>query len=148
MNNGKGFRTVVLRRLLSGVTFSKATILAALSLGAALTINQASAQDYGFVKANLDWSAGDHGFNEGGLCGVNALQGIAGIQLPNVPFQYQIIGNVWDRTNMMNAAQAAFRIGFVDAAVNTAICSQIHNGPVHVALARRRDLIVVWFNSR
>jgi hypothetical protein len=148
MNNSKGFRTVVLQRFLSRVALRKATVLAALLLGAALTSNQASAQDYSFVKANLDWSAGDHGFNEGGLCGVNALQGIGGIQLPSVPFEYQILGNVWDRTNMMNAAQAAFRMGFVDAAVNTALCSQIHNGPVQQALAQRPDLIVAWFSRR
>jgi hypothetical protein len=148
MNNDKGFRSVVPQRFLSAVVLKKAIVLAALLLGAALTGNQASAQDYGFVKANLDWSAGDHGFNEGALCGVNALQGIAGIQLPNVPLEYQILGNVWDRTNMMNAAQAAFRMGFVNAAVNTALCSQIHNGPVQQALARRPDLIVAWFSNR
>jgi hypothetical protein len=148
MNNVKGFRSVVLKRLLRRVVLNKAMVLAVLLLGAALTTNQVSAQDFGFVKANLDWSAGDHGFNEGGLCGVNALQGIAGIQLPNVPLEYQILGNVWDRTNMMNAAQAAFRMGFVDAAVNTALCSQIHNGPVQQALAQRPDLIVAWFRNR
>jgi hypothetical protein len=148
MNNGKGFGSVSLQRFVSWVVLKKAMVLAALLLGAALTISQANAQDYGFVKANLDWSAGDHGFNEGGLCGVNALQGISGISLPNVPFEYQVLGNVWDRTNMMNAAQAAFRMGFVNAAVNTALCSQIHNGPVQQALAQRPDLIVAWFKSR
>ena len=148
MKHGRGFRSLFLQRLLTRVALNKVAVLTSLLLSASLMTQQASAQDYGFVKANLDWSAGDHGFNEGGLCGVNALQGIAGIQLPSVPFQYQIIGNVWDRTNMMNAAQAAFRMGFVGAAVNAALCSQIHNGPVQQALARRPDLIVAWFNSR
>lgn len=148
MNHTKVFGSIFLQRFLSGVVFSKVIVLAGLVLGAALTISQAGAQDYGWVKAQLDWSAGDHGFNEGGLCGMQALQGIAGIALPNVPFQYQIIGNVWDRTNMMNAAQAAFRLGFVGPAVNTALCSQIHNGPVQDGLAQRQDLIVAWFNSR
>lgn len=141
MKNGKRTRLASPLQFLSGVVLNKAMILAGLLLGAALTINQAGAQDYGWVKAQLDWAAGDHGFNEGGQCGVNALQGIAGVPLPNVPFEYQILGNVWDRTNMMNAAQSAFRMGFVDAAVNAAICSQVHNGPVHDALAKRRDLI-------
>ena len=148
MHHFKGFRSVVLQRFLTGFLLKAVTALAAVLLVAALTTKPARAQDYGFVKTNLDWSAGDHGFNEGALCGAIALQGIAGVQLPNVPFQYQILGNVWDRTNMMNAAQAAFRMGFVDAAVNTAICSQVHNGPVHDALARRRDLIVTWFSNR
>jgi len=148
MSNGKGFRSIFLQRLLTGVVLKKAIVLAGLVLGAALTINQAGAQDYGWVKAQLDWAAGDHGFNEGGLCGMQALQGIGGIALPNVPFQYQIIGNVWDRTNMMNAAQAAFRMGFVGPAVSTALCSQAHNGPVQAGLAQRQDLIVAWFNSR
>ena len=148
MNNGKGFGSVSLQRFVSGVVLKKAMVLAALLVGAALTISQANAQDYSFVRANLDWSAGDHGFNEGGLCGVNALQGISGISLPNVPFEYQVLGNVWDRTSMMNAAQAAFRMGFVSASVNTALCSQIHNGPVQQALAQRPDLIVAWFKSQ
>lgn len=162
MNNHKGFQSIFLNRLLSGALLNKSKLFASLLLGAALAINQASAQDharlalgqadsavdYDFVKVNLDWSARDHGFNEGALCGVNALQGISGISLPNVPFEYEILGNVWDRTSMMNAAQAAFRMGFVDAAVNTAVCSQIHNDPVHQALARRADLIVAWFSSR
>ena len=57
MNNGKGFGSVSLQRFVSGVVLKKAMVLAALLLGAALTISQANAQDYGFVKANLDWSA-------------------------------------------------------------------------------------------
>lgn len=147
MNNGKKSRSFR-QQILGGALFSKAVLLAGFVFGAALAINQANAEDYGWVKAQLDWSAGDHGFNEGGLCGMQALQGIAGIALPNVPFQYQIIGNVWDRTNMMNAAQAAFRMGFVGPAVNTALCSQAHNPPVQAGLAQRQDLIVAWFNSR
>ena len=127
---------------------SKAIAGMAIATGLLGTIGVAQAQDYNFVAGNLNWSAGDHGFNEGALCGFNALQGIAGIQLPNVPFQYEILGNVWDRTNMMNAAQAAFRMGFVNAAVTTALCSQKHNPPTEQALAARPDLIIAWFNSR
>jgi hypothetical protein len=127
---------------------SKAIAGMAIATGLCGTIGVAQAQDYAFVAGNLNWSTGDHGFNEGAQCGVNALQGIAGIALPNVPFVYQILGNAWDRTNMMGAAQVAFRMGYVAAAVNTAICSQIHNGPVHQGLAQRRDLIIAWFNSR
>jgi hypothetical protein len=52
MNNGKGFGSVSLQRFVRGVVLKKAMVLAALLLGAALTISQANAQDYGFVKAN------------------------------------------------------------------------------------------------
>jgi hypothetical protein len=44
---------------------------------------------------------------------------------------------------MMGAAQAAFNLGYVDAAVNTAICSEAHN-----YLTQTRDLIIAWFVSR
>jgi|SRR5579872_1846610 len=99
------------------------------------------------VYVNLNWSAGDHGFNEGGLCGVEALGGIAGIQLPNVPFEYQILGNTWDRTNMMGAAVAAYRLGYVDAAVNAAICSQIHNDGAHQLLSANRGIVAQWLGQ-
>jgi hypothetical protein len=127
---------------------SKAIAAMAIATGLLGTIGVAHAQDYGFVKLNLDWPAMDHGFNEGALCGFNALKGVPGIQLPNYPFQYRILGNVWDRTNMMRAAQGAFNLGYVDAAVNVALCSQIHDVSVQQALALRRDLIVAWFSSR
>ena len=41
----------------------------------ALTVSKANAQDVSTpVYMNLNWSAGDSGFNEGGLCGFQALQ--------------------------------------------------------------------------
>jgi hypothetical protein len=124
---------------------SKAIAGMAIATGLFATVGVAQAQDYGFVAGNLNWSRGDHGFNEGAVCGFNALQG-TGIQIP-IPFGYQILGNVWDRTNMMGAARFAFQLGFVDAAVNTAICSQIHNPPVYNYLAQNRYLIAVWFSQ-
>jgi len=126
---------------------SKAIAGMAIAMGLFGTIGVAQAQDWNYVAGNLNWSARDHGFNEGAQCGFNYLQGIAGIQLP-FPGDYYVLGNVWDRTNMMGAAQLAFRMGYVDAAVNVALCSQIHNYPVQQALAQRPDLIVAWFNSR
>jgi hypothetical protein len=127
---------------------SKAIAGIAVSTGLLGTIGVAQAQDYGFGKDSLEWASRDHGFNEGGLCGMNSLQATAGVQVPNVPFEYQILGNVWDRTNMMGAAQAAFNLGYVDAAVNTAICSQAHNQPVFNYLAQNRQLIIFWFSHR
>jgi hypothetical protein len=100
------------------------------------------------VYTNLYWSKGDTGFNEGGLCGVQALQGIAGIQLPNVPFEYQVLGNVWNRVNMMNAAIAAYRLGFTDAAVNAAVCSQVHNGGVYQLLSANRGMVAQWLSQQ
>jgi hypothetical protein len=82
------------------------------------------------------------------VCGITYLQGIAGVAIPNAQIPEPILGNIWDRTNMMGAAQTAFRLGFVDAAVNVALCSQIHNPPVQSALAQRRYLIAAWFGSR
>jgi hypothetical protein len=120
-----------------------------LLLGAALTFTQATAraQDSATINAvygNLDWSSRDHGFNEGAECGANALGGM--VQLP-VPFLGQVLGNIWDRTNMMGAAVAAYRAGYRDAAINAAICSQIHNGGVYALLSAHRDIVGNWLSS-
>lgn len=120
-----------------------------LLLGAALTFTQANAQaqDAATINAvygNLNWSAGDHGFNEGAECGANALGGV--VQVP-VPFLGQVLGNIWDRTNMMGAAVLAYRAGYRDAAINAAICSQIHNGGVYALLSANRGIVGNWLAS-
>jgi|ERR1035438_4135842 hypothetical protein len=99
------------------------------------------------VYTNLNWSAGDHGYNEGALCGVQALQGITGVQLPNIPFEEDVLGNIWDRTNMMGAAVLAYQLGYVDAAVDAANCSQIHNDPVYQLLSQHTDMVEDWLSS-
>jgi len=121
-----------------------------LLLGAALTITQvnAQAQDAATINAvygNLDWSSRDHGFNEGAECGANALGGV--VQIPQIPFAGQVLGNVWDRTNMMGAAVLAYRAGYRDAAINAAICSQIHNGGVYALLSANRGIVGNWLAS-
>jgi hypothetical protein len=92
------------------------------------------------VYAHLNWSSGDHGFNEGAECGANALRGL--VQLP--AFIGQGLGNTWDRTNMMNAAVEAYRAGHRDAAINAAICSQIHNGQAYNLLSANRNIVENW----
>jgi hypothetical protein len=121
-----------------------------LLLGAALTFTQANAQaqDAATINAvytNLKWSSGDHGFNEGAQCGANALGGGL-VQLP-IPFPGQVLGNIWDRTNMMGAAVGAYRAGYVDAAINAAICSQIHNQGVYALLSANRGIVGNWLAS-
>jgi hypothetical protein len=120
-----------------------------LLLGAALTFTQANAQaqDAATINAvygNLDWSSRDHGFNEGAECGANALGGA--VQVP-VPFFGQVLGNIWDRTNMMGAAVVAYRAGYRDPAINAAICSQIHNGEVYALLSANRGIVGNWLAS-
>lgn len=131
----------------------KAKAIAALLIGAALTVNKASAQDENTavryaVYTNLNWSAGDHGYNEGALCGVQALQGISGVELPTIPFEEDVLGNIWDRTNMMGAAVLAYQLGYVEAAVDAATCSQIHNDVVYQLLSDHPDTVQNWLSSQ
>jgi hypothetical protein len=100
------------------------------------------------VYSNLDWSKGDSGYNEGALCGVQALTGIAGITLPTIPFEQDALGNIWPRVDMMNAAIAAYRLGFVDQAVQAATCSQIHNDPVYQLLSNNPDIVAEWLSEQ
>lgn len=96
------------------------------------------------VYAHLEWSSRDHGFNEGAECGANALAG-SGVQLPR--FGGQVLGNTWDRTNMMSAAVAAYHAGYRDAAINAVICSQIHNGQAYALLSANRNVVGNWLAS-
>lgn len=99
------------------------------------------------VYNHLDWSSRDHGYNEGALCGIEALQGIAGVELPSIPFEQDLLGNIWDRTNMMGAAVQAYRLGFHDEAVSAAACSQIHNSPAYQLLSGHPDIVEYWLDS-
>jgi hypothetical protein len=125
----------------------KYKLVVALLFSAVLTISKANAQDVASdVYRNLNWSGGDSGFNEGGLCGFQALQGVAGVELPDVPFEYQVLGNVWPRVDMMNAAIFAYRSGFTGAGVAAAICSQIHNPPVYELLSQNPGIVAEWLD--
>ncbi len=97
---------------------------------------------------SLNWSAGDSGYNEGALCGLQSLEGIAGIQLPSIPFEEDALGNIWHRVDMMNAAVYAYQLGYTDAAVNAAICSQVHNDAVYQLLLDNPDMVAEWLSRR
>jgi hypothetical protein len=123
-------------------------IATALLIGAVFTFTQANAQDVTeAVYTNLNWSAADSGYNEGALCGFRILETISGVQLPTLPYEENALGNIWPRVDMMNAALVAYSLGYTDAAVDVAICSQIHNGPVHQLLSEHRDTIEDWFED-
>jgi hypothetical protein len=95
------------------------------------------------VNCGLEWCSRDHGFNEGATCGLNALGGTSVGGLPGMATQ-AILGNTWDRTNMMGATKAAARAGQHEAAIDAAICCQIHNGPYHAYLEANRAAVLAW----
>jgi len=108
---------------------------------------------YHSVEEGLSWCSSDHGFNEGATCGVNALGGVAGISLPPLVAQ-PILGNTWDRTNMMGATKAAFSVGkssgdtnTIERAIDAAICCQSHNPHMHNCLATNRVAIRNWLEA-
>jgi len=98
------------------------------------------------LDQQLDWCSRDHGFNEGAVCGANTLTnaGLSGV--PAIAGG-AILGNTWDRTNMMGAAVAASRTGQEDAAVNVAICCQIHNPDAHACLENNRAEVQRWLDA-
>lgn len=108
--------------------------------------NQPNGQPYDLEAHGLQWCARDHGFNEGATCG---LSGLAGINLTGLPAlaPQPILGNTWDRTNMIGAAKAAAKAGHVEAAVNAAICCQIHNPHMHTCMMNHRSEIAAWLRS-
>lgn len=101
----------------------------------------------GTVEGHLNWCSTDAGFNEGAVCGVNALAsaGISG--LPAIAGG-AILGNLWNRTNMMGATKAAFAVGQRDAAVNAAICCQIHNSDARACLENNRSAVSAWIGGQ
>jgi len=120
----------------------------ALLLAMGVVPSQAHAQDAAArVYGNLDWSVRVHGFNEGAVCGLQALLGIPGLSLP-VPLPEEILGNIWDRTDMMGAAVLAYRLGYRDQAVEAAMCSQIHNATEYPFLLNHPDIVETWLSSQ
>jgi hypothetical protein len=85
--------------------------------------------------------------NEGAECGAQALSGIAGVQLPDIPFEGAVLGNIWDGTNMMGGAIWAYHNGFPDQAIDAAICSQIHNNDAHQLLSDNRNIVGDWLSN-
>ena len=95
----------------------------------------------------LEWCSRDHGFNEGAKCGAEALSGQSVGGVPAVAAS-AILGNTWDRTNMIGAARAAAKANrgpeLDGMAARAATCCQIHNGPIHNCLAGNQAAVVQW----
>lgn len=115
-------------------------VFAAIVFAPTFAVAQDCASD---VPAHLDWCSRDHGFNEGATCGINTLGSVL-TGLPAVVAQ-PILGNVWDRTNMMGAAKVAWNAGYTQQAIDAAVCCQIHNPSAQACLAAHRDLVAAWF---
>jgi hypothetical protein len=98
------------------------------------------------VAIHLDWACGDWGHNEGAGCAAAVLGPLVGIPIPDVAGM--LLGEVWKRGDMMSAAKHAFKLGHYEAAVSAAICSQVHNQPVHDYLVQHRDRVKEWFTQR
>jgi hypothetical protein len=106
------------------------------------------------VEQALQWCAGDHGTNEGALCGASYLH-VEGAS----PFGVVIspaLANTWDRTNMVDAAAtgakaakaSGWKTGPGDLAVAAAICCQAHNPPVAHCLLNHREAVWNWLIAR
>jgi len=98
------------------------------------------------VPKHLDWCKGDTGYNEGAVCGANALAGIAGIQVPDAA--QPALGNVWHRDAMMRATIQAWKAGAKSQAMDAAICCQVHNGEAHACLSSHHDQVKDWLNGQ
>jgi hypothetical protein len=114
-----------------------------LLFSAAALMGQCPAGD---VDVHLNWCSGDHGFNEGATCGLNALGNTGLTGLPALAAQ-PILGNTWDRTNMMGATIVAYKAGYTKEAIDAAICCQIHTPGAHECLASHRDFVGQWLKS-
>lgn len=102
---------------------------------------------YHTVEEGLEWCSRDHGFNEGATCGLNALGGTGISGLPGIASD-AILGNTWDRTNMMGAAKAAFKLGKRSQAIDAAACCQIHNPHMDNCLKSNRGAISAWLEAK
>ena len=121
--------------------------LIAFPMGASADVTCTGAAGNTFsLDAQLDWCSTNHGFNEGAVCGLNALGGTGISGLPAIA-SGTVLGNTWDRTNMMGATKAANNAGQKDAAVAAAICCQIHNPDAHACLANNRNAVQAWLDS-
>ena len=97
------------------------------------------------VPKHLDWCSTNHGVNEGASCGFSALTG-TGVSLP-LNVDRAVLANTWDRTNMMGATKAAWRLGAKDKAVAAAVCCQEHEKTAQRCVASRPDLVRAWLSA-
>lgn len=100
---------------------------------------------HGSVYGHLNWCAVDHGYNEGARCGYNVLR-VALNGLPDLPDP--VLGNAWDRTNMMGAARLAYSAGWHTEAIDAAVCCQEHNKPAQKCLSDNRGAVNDWLAGR
>jgi hypothetical protein len=95
------------------------------------------------ADAHMDWCSRDHGFNEGATCGASALSGVGLSGVPALVPQ-PILGNTWDRTNMIALAKTAYKAGQQEKAIDAVVCCQVHNGGAHQCLQSHRDRVAAW----
>ncbi len=98
------------------------------------------------VSSNLNWSRGDTGHNEGAGCAVSILAGKLGLAVP-AAHQFLPYGEVFKRDAMMRIAREAYNKGYHSDAIAVAICSQVHNGPIHQCLVDNTPAIDEWFQN-
>jgi hypothetical protein len=95
------------------------------------------------VESALEWCARDQGFNEGAACGAEAL----GASAPNADLlNRRLSGKFWTRAEMMSAAREAAKNGYVEQAVEGAICCQIQSPEVSSCLRRNSLAVARWLD--
>jgi hypothetical protein len=102
-------------------------------------------------RAQLNWSAGDTGFNEGAEEGVKLLARY-GIKLPPPidSLAGKVAGNVWKRRDMMAFAKTLAKAGGpqnLQGAVGLAILSQWHNCHAFRTLLWNVPVVIQWVQS-
>ena len=122
-----------------------AAIAAVAAIVEATTCTGAAGNQFSAEEA-LEWCSHDHGFNEGAVCGATALANLGSSGVPAAAAG-AILGNTWDRTDMMGAARVAARVGQVDAAVDAAMCCQLHNPDAYKCLVDHRAAVQQWLTK-
>jgi len=103
---------------------------------------------YHSVEEGLEWcSRNSSGFNEGAECGATALSSTTVPGLASLAVQ-PVLGNIWSRTDMMNATRQAWNLNFTNQAIQSAICCQVHNPHMHNCLAANQSAIADWLSGR
>ncbi len=115
-------------------------------LSCCLVMANARAQCPRDIADHLNWCSGDHGFNEGAVCGLSALSTARVAGLPAMTSE-AVLGSTWDRTNMMHMTLVAFRHGAQNQAVAAAACCQLHNPRAHACFASHPDMVRDWLRS-
>lgn len=100
------------------------------------------------VTVNLNWCARDRGFNEGAICGQQAMSLARRDTRSNKVAPYlPIAGDIWTRSQMMGVAADLAKSGDVDAGFQMAICCQAHNKSAQRCLATNRDVVIQYLQK-